>query len=113
MRHKFEDNKICLKMLSSNDIMIHPNNIDVAKSGVTVYICVSYFVSNFRYNFTLRLIRFSLLISSHLFCGGFVSEHAAYGAPIDYTSEITAPPSHTQSSRYLILFFRYDIMAIV
>lgn len=63
--------------------------------------------------FTSRLIRFSLLISSHLFCGGFVSEHAAYGAPVDYTSEITAPPSHTQSSRYLILFFRYDIMPIV
>ena len=80
---------------------------------VSLCIYVYHFVSNFRYNFTLRLIRFSLLISSHLFCGGFVSEHAAYGASVDYTSEITAPPSHTQSSRYLILLFRYDIMPIV
>ena len=43
------------------------------------------------------------LISSLIYCGGFVFEHAAYGASMDYTSEITAPPSHMRSSRYLIL----------
>lgn len=32
---------------------------------------------------------------------------------MDYMSEVTAPPSHTQSTMYLILDAMYDIIAIV